>query len=254
MSLEKILSPKFRPPPHEGHWIPLSDLMTGLMMMFLLVAILFMLKVEEESKKVKELMVQAQERADYVKNIAVLYNQLRNELYHDLMEEFKNDLGKWRANLDRDLTIRFEEPDVLFDTGKSALKPQFIVILDDFFPRYSRILGSQKYRDSIEEVRIEGHTSSVWAGGVTADTAYFKNMELSQSRTRSVLEHVLTLPQLIAFKAWLTSKMTANGLSSSHLRLSGLGTEDKEASQRVEFRVRTNAESRIGEILRASQQ
>ncbi len=28
----------------EEHWIPLSDLMTGLMMMFMLVAIVFMLK------------------------------------------------------------------------------------------------------------------------------------------------------------------------------------------------------------------
>ncbi len=29
----------------EDHWVPLSDLMTGLMMIFMLLAIVFMLKV-----------------------------------------------------------------------------------------------------------------------------------------------------------------------------------------------------------------
>lgn len=40
----------------EEHWIPLSDLMTGLMMMFMLVAIVFMVKVEAEAVKVRTLV------------------------------------------------------------------------------------------------------------------------------------------------------------------------------------------------------
>jgi hypothetical protein len=68
-----------------------------------------------------------------------------------------------------------------------------------------------------------------------------------------VLEYVLRLPSLSAYKTWLISRLTANGLSSSRLRLTSTGEEDREASQRVEFRVRTNAEVRIGEILREVQ-
>jgi len=45
--------------PKEDHWIPLSDLMTGLMMVFMLVAIAFMIQVEAESEKVKQLMRRA---------------------------------------------------------------------------------------------------------------------------------------------------------------------------------------------------
>lgn len=56
------------------------------------------------------------------------------------------------------------------------------------FPRYLDVL--LQFRDSIDEVRIEGHTNSAWNERSTSDEAYFKNMKLSQGRTRSVLEYV----------------------------------------------------------------
>lgn len=253
MALAKLITPSRATAPKEEHWIPLSDLMTGLMMMFMLVAIVFMVKVESESEKVKELMLRAEQQAKQMKDVAVLYDEMRERLYTDLHNEFQADLPRWKASLDRDLSIRFEEPEVLFDTGRAALKPQFARILDDFFPRYARIIGHEKYQDSIEEVRIEGHTSSVWNIQTNGEAAYFRNMELSQSRTRTTLEYVLQLPQVAGHRRWLAAKLTANGLSSSRLRLNADGTENLKASQRVEFRVRTNAEARIGEILHAAQ-
>ena len=36
----------------EDHWIPLADIMTGLMMMFLLVALCFMIKVQADADKI----------------------------------------------------------------------------------------------------------------------------------------------------------------------------------------------------------
>jgi outer membrane protein OmpA-like peptidoglycan-associated protein len=236
----------------EEHWIPLSDLMTGLMMMFMLVAIVFMVKVEGEAVVTKELKAKAEEQARRIQRIAVLYDDMRNDLFRSLLLEFKGDLEKWRADIDSDLTIRFREPEVLFDSGKSDLKPKFIEILNDFFPRYVKILGLPQYRDSIEEVRIEGHTSSYWMG-LSSDQAYFKNMELSQARTRSTLEYVLTNTRVFGFERWIKSLLTANGLSSSKPRFNADMTENPIASQRVEFRVRTNADVRMAEILNASQ-
>jgi outer membrane protein OmpA-like peptidoglycan-associated protein len=253
MVLQTILTPKTKTTHNDEHWIPLSDLMTGLMMIFMLIAILFMLKIEDEKKEVETLRAHAENQANKIKSVAILYDELREQLYNDLKAEFQGDLSRWKAKLDRDLAIRFEEPEVLFYPVKAALKPQFARILDDFFPRYARILASQKYRESIEEIRVEGHTSTIWAAISSADVAYFRNMELSQGRTRSVLEYVLQLPSLSAYKSWLVSRVTANGLSSSRLRLTKEGREDREASQRVEFRVRTNAEARIGDILREAQ-
>jgi outer membrane protein OmpA-like peptidoglycan-associated protein len=168
-----------------------------------------------------------------------------------LQQEFAADLPRWHARLDPDLTMRFDQQDVLFDTGRAALKDSFKRILNDFFPRYVRIISDPKYRNTVKEIRIEGHTSSVWNGAANADDAYFHNMELSQSRTRSTLQYVLLLPQVADQKAWLTTRLTANGLSSSQTLRYADGSENVEASQRVEFKVRTDAESRLDEILRA---
>src|SRR5258705_593914 len=141
MSLE---SRRNRARPKEDHWVPLSDLMTGLMMIFLLVAIVFMLQVKRNEEKI----VEAQNK---VREIATRYTDLRGQLYQELSTEFKDDLPRWRASIKPDLTVRFEEPTVQFDTGNATVKDSFKTILNSFFPRYIRILRSPKYADAIEE-------------------------------------------------------------------------------------------------------
>ena len=213
---------------NSDHWIPLADLMTGLMMMFLLVAVLYMLKVNSAVSE---------------------YSMSKDELGEELCNEFSDDLDKWAAECDEsDLVIRFKSPDVLFDTGQSAIKPQFKVILSDFFPRYIKLLRQEEYRDSIEEIRIEGHTSSSWGTGVSKNDAYFLNMQLSQARTLSVLKFVLS-EENTPNQIWTKNLLTANGLSSSKLILDSDGLENEQGSQRVEFRVRTNADEHINNII-----
>ena len=76
-------------------------------------------------------------------------------------------------------------------------------------------------------------------------------MALSQARTRSTLEHLLELPEVHAQRDWLKAHVTANGLSSSQPVLVD-GEEDPARSRRVEFRLRTDAESRIESLLQES--
>lgn len=223
----------------ESQWVSISDLMSVLMMIFLFIAISYMLNVIKEKEKIKE--------------IAVTYNKLQTELYDDLMSEFKSDLQNWNAEIDKQtLSVKFEAPDVLFASGSSTLQPKFKEILEDFFPRYVSILTSEKYKADIEEIRIEGHTSSEWSFEVPEEKAYFNNMELSQDRTRKVLKFVLRNEKLDGNKNWIKERLTANGLSSSKL-VAPNGIEDKIKSRRVEFRVRTNAENRIVKILSAEE-
>ncbi len=223
----------------EAHWIPLSDLMTGLMVLFLLIAVTYMMRLEIESTRIRD--------------VAVAYNETRDALYKDLHDEFAGDLPKWKAELVKnDLSIRFTDPDILFANGKSEVKPEFEQILRNFFPRYEKILASPKYRTAINEVRIEGHTSSEWIKVTTPDDAYFRNMELSQARTRSVLSLVMELPEVASDRAWLKRYVTANGLSSSQPVVDENQVEDLARSRRVVFRVRTDAETRIEKILEAA--
>jgi len=220
----------------ESEWISISDLMAGLMMIFLFIAISYMNNL--------------QLRAKQIRNIAVAYQEMRDNLYEDLYEEFKDDLPKWKAEIESTtLTVRFNEPEVLFPVNSPIVTDRFKDILDDFFPRYLGILSCSKYRDSIEEIRIEGHTSSEWHHRVDTEQAYFLNMELSQGRTRSVLEYCLALVLDQSTKSWTRKYLTANGLSSSQLKCNKDGTENRERSRRVEFRTKTAAERKVVQII-----
>ena len=218
----------------ESHWLSVSDLMAGLMMVFLFISV--------------ALMREAFLERDQIKEIAVAYQENQVAIYNSLMSEFEKDLDKWQADIDGEtLSFVFKSPDVLFDRGEALIKPKFKVILDDFFPRYMSVLRG--YLDSINEVRIEGHTSSVWNQWTNDSEAYFKNMELSQGRTRSVLNYVYNLKNIESERQWIKRNIAAVGFSSAKLIIDKTGKEDRSRSRRVTFRVITNSETQIRKIL-----
>lgn len=212
-----------------------GDLMAALLLIFVLLLIGTMLKLQEEF--------------DSKSDIAERYKELQIELYNDLYTEFKGDLKTWDAEIDSSLTIRFKEPDVLFDAGSSNLKQSFYEILNDFFPRYINVLREKKYINHIDEIRIEGHTSIEGKNGMDENEAYFYNMKLSQDRTRSVLKYCLNLLG-VEKKEWTKKRATANGLSSVKPIAENETEIGRKQNRRVEFRIKTDAEEQIREMLR----
>jgi outer membrane protein OmpA-like peptidoglycan-associated protein len=212
-----------------------GDLMAALLLIFVLLLIGTMLKLQEEF--------------DSKSDIAERYKELQLELYNDLYDEFEDDLEVWDAEIDSTLTIRFKEPDVLFDAGSSNLKSSFAEILNDFFPRYINVLQNDKYIEHIEEIRIEGHTSIEGRNGMDEQEAYFYNMKLSQDRTRSVLQYCLNLLDGNTV-AWTRDRATANGLSSVKPIAENQTESGRKQNRRVEFRIKTDAEEQIREMLR----
>lgn len=157
-------------------------------------------------------------------------------------------MKNWNAEIDKQsLSFRFQQPDVLFNIGEAEIKEKFKIILNDFFPRYIKIL--KQYRMDIEEIRIEGHTSSEWNTTQSSEKTYFLNMELSQNRTRATLEYCLMLPKIDIDRSWIQQILTANGLSSSKPILVN-NVEDTVHSRRVEFKIKTNSENQIMKILK----
>lgn len=218
---------------NQSHWIPLADLMTGLMMVFMLLTAAFMLRVEQTTTLV-------------VKE----FEETKSDMLQALQKEFATDLKQWNAELLGDMTIRFNDPTVLFDTGSAELKPKFKAILKEFFPRYVALLTSDKYKATVKEIRIEGHTSVQWTKETSPRNAYFLNMGLSQARTRSALEYVLNLAPVQKHEEWLIEHVTANGLSSSRPVSDSVKPTSVLANQRVEFRIVTNASDRMDQIAR----
>lgn len=236
--MHRVLSasrnPSEREVEEEHHWLPVSDLMAGLMMVFMFVAVVFMRNASVEKERIRE--------------VAVAYQENQVALYQALREEFDDDLDAWEAEIDEAaLSFTFQSPDVLFATGSTQLQERFKDILDNFFPRYLNVLMA--FSESINEVRIEGHTSSVWGANTPEAEAYFKNMELSQGRTRTVLNYVYELSDVALLRPWVKANVAAVGFSSSRLKIREDGNEDRDGSRRVSFRVITNADTQIRRIL-----
>lgn len=217
------------------HWLSISDLMSGLMIVFLFIAVSFMRYTSLEKDKITD--------------IAVAYQENQVAIFNALNREFEAELPIWNASLDHEtLAFQFNSPEVLFNAGDSEINEKFREILADFIPRYLMVL--KRYRDSIDEIRIEGHTSTEWGAGADLDEAYFLNMELSQSRTRSVLRYAYGLPVLSDDeRLWIKSNFAAVGFSSSRAIYDSEQREDTERSRRVTFRVITNADIQIRKII-----
>lgn len=223
-------------------WVSVSDLMSGLMIVFLCIAVLFM---REQERSIEQ-----------QRKVATTYKQVQGDLSEALVQEFeKAELERWGAEIAGDgLVIRFKDPSTMFTEGDAALTDGFQKILQEFFPQLVSVLSQPAFHDHIREVRVEGHTSSVWnetGRQLSSDEIYLKNMELSQRRAFSVLAFVLSLNESATVpQKDLRGWMRANGLSSSQLVLdSATHAEDQIRSRRVEFRVVTDAEDAMKAIV-----
>ena len=247
----------------DSEWMSISDMMSGLMLIFMFIAISFMIQVqddkdktEEVNKKLEKLIKQAKKDKEKIENIAKTYYKDKEELNKALIDEFEKDLEKWEAEITKDNIIIFNSPTVLFNTGRSTIKRDFKNILNDFFPRYIKILSSKRYKSEIDEIRIEGHTSNTWSKGLTKSLIYLKNMKLSQNRANNVLSYCYSIRNNFIYKnrQWLEKHFRANGMAFSKLKYldKNHSLVDLIKSKRVEFRVQMKTEEKIYKILKVS--
>lgn len=230
---------------NDNSWISFSDIMTGLMVIFMFIAIAYIKEVQDSQDQRDEVFEQ--------------FKQTKEDLYSELNAAFKDDFAKWQVELDRDLSIKFTNPEILFASGKKDIKPNFRTILNVFLPRYFDILLQEKYRDKISEIRIEGHTDAVPARRYDSDP-YIGNVILSQLRSAEVLKHFRNMEY---YKS-LASKdekdlqfwLTANGLSygrtlddHKQLTIESGNAINNELSRRVEFRIITSSDKVVDKVI-----
>ena len=226
-------------------WSSISDLMSGLMMVFLFISVSYAFQVKTQSERLIEQSEQLTEQNDQITSIVSEWEDYRILIYSDLENEFGSDLIDWDAEIDEDtLAVRFNNPALLFAAGRADISPEFDKIIQNFWPRYISVMS--RYDSVIREVRIEGHTSSEW-GSASLDDSYFRNMALSQSRTRAALQkcYLHTPDDRIE---WVRSNVTANGMSFSKLIYNDDGTENSQLSRRVEFTVVIDSFKKLQEI------
>jgi len=212
----------------EEHWISVSDMMAGLMMIFLFISII------------------------YIQNISRYFSEVSDvsdEICADLKKEFESDSERWDMSIcENGLLITFDS-DSNFEVNSAALSEQFVGVISDFFPRLMEVV--YEYRNSISELRIEGHTDSSFKAEDRL-TGYLYNTKLSQDRSRNVMDYALNLRKITSnsdYLDWSYTHVTAHGMSSSKRVFTDQGDEDYSASRRVEFRLRTRAEDRLLDLV-----
>jgi len=212
-------------------WMSISDMMSGLMLVFLFIAIGFMIEVESQK--------------DSMKDIAISYRDSKANLNEALYSEFEDDLKVWNATITKDNAVVFNSPEVLFEVNKSDVNPQFKKVLKEFFPRFIKILSSKEYKDEIKEVRVEGHTSDKWGALSSKKEIYLNNMKLSQDRAYKVLSYCYSLEDNVTKenRPWLEKFFRANGMAFAELKT-------KEKARRVEFKIELKSEDKVYEILK----
>lgn len=229
----------------ESNWISFSDMMTGLMVIFMFIAISYISKVRKEQQQ-RDIIFEE-------------FKATKDQLFSELEQTFKDDYQEWEMVLDKDLSIKFTNPEVLFQPAQVLIRPKFAAILNEFLPRYFDVLLQEKYHERIAEIRIEGHTDTIPAYQFDPDP-YIGNIKLSQLRSAEVLKYFRAMDYYDNLSKEEESRLqfltTANGLSygrtlddSGNLTSKSRREINPKLSRRVEFRIITTSEALVDKVI-----
>lgn len=222
-----------------------SDLMTGLMVIFLFIAIAYMIRVQDDISE---------------------YKDTKEQIYNQLNDKFSNnEIAKKIISVNPDLSIRFLKATTQFSSGQSTLPASFEMTLDTIIPKYLDVLVNldPALKSKLKEIRIEGHTDDIGFPSINTDP-YRANLILSQERARNVLFYILDIVEQKNYassdKELLQHLFTANGYSYSKA-LDSIGNEiygtnhiiDNNKSRRVEIRIITDEKAVLEKLIKKTE-
>ena len=196
-------------------WITMTDLMTGLVLVF---AVLFFYT--------------------YLNNhIEILEQNLAKENASKTLQET---LRKQNIEATIDSTsgiVKISDLE-LFETGSYQLSQKGKIYLDKFAPSYLNSIFSNEYLSkNVEKIIIQGHTDSqTFKGKFSEDEQYMKNMELSLNRAFTVANYMSNTPYNKENGNKLRKMILVEGASFSNPILVN-GKEDFAKSRRVELKL-----------------
>lgn len=202
-------------------WISFSDLMSSLMVLFLISMTVALLAVTNDPD------ITAKEEADRSKAIADFMSEIKNIL---TTEEFKG------VRVDG-TTIDFGVRGTFEREGQNTLSPEQSQMLRSFTPKLlEKLRTTNAGRIWFKRAIVEGYASKTGT--------YLFNLNLSLERSQRVLCELLREPANISEKAFSTedrkliaTKFFVGGASFNSLR-SGDGAQSRRIEFKLEFRTR----------------
>ncbi len=192
-------------------WISFSDLMSALMVLFLVVMAVTLISVTKSVTAEEEAKIQ------------------REKDIKAVMAQIKRDSAEKSVSVDES-TYRIDLGEVVrFDSGKFSITLEAAKFLRDYIPVLLKAKSTAEGQEWMRRVVVEGFTDQ--------DGTYLYNLELSLNRSRSVVcslfakpaagERVLTEPEL----RQIQELVLVGGYSFNSIR------HDKAASRRVELKI-----------------
>ncbi len=191
--------------------------------------------LEEATAKLEEQQLALAAQAQRIDDLI----GIRTTMIRDLSRSLS--AANMKATVDPNTGDIVLDSSVFFETGKSEIKQEGQDLLNRFIPVYLDVLLREQYSNYLGEIIIEGHTDS--------SGSYQSNLKLSQDRALQVALYCLNMPNLTrAQKTKLQEILTAKGRSWSDLVYNEDGTENPDASRRVEFKFSLKDAEMIAEM------
>jgi len=210
-------------------WITMTDLMLGLVIVFMLLFVFAITGYGEKTEQVSHLK----------KKLKTLTKKERIYYSRKFSAEIKKELEAQGLDADIDAnTAQIKISNVeLFDLNSYELSESGKAYLDKFFPEYiNTLLKNDKVRKNLHHIIIEGHTDShSFYGAKTQEEQFLKNMNLSLLRANSIANYMFTTNYDKKYTDDLTKLIIIEGKSFTEPVLTKDKTEDYDASRRVEL-------------------
>jgi flagellar motor protein MotB len=196
----------------------LTDLMTSLMVIFILLLLVFLNRTAGRDPAMTD----------------VLLAKLRTDL---VPQGFSDELIQIDKK-DRNAILVIVPGRLMnFELGQFALRPDGEQFLRDKIPPIAGVLCGDEFRSVVESIIVEGHTDANSYRTSSAEESQNLNLKLSQDRSMEVVKKSL---------AYLTDRPAQRECFLQKLSATGRGEQDlqptDEESRRVIFRIRVRAD------------
>ena len=217
-----------------SYWLSYSDMMAGLLLVFVLIISFTMLQARLEYEEKTAQIDKQQEIIDQMMGV-------KGDIINALVIEF--DDSKLAVKIDESTGAIMFDSDLLFDPNQAVLKQSSKDFLDSFLPKYFTILLGDQFKDNVAEIIIEGHTAEFGS--------YMACLQLSQSRAFSVANYAVRDDSILKDYIDLNdlrSVLTVNGRAYFDPVYDKDGNYDMVLSRRVEIKFRLKNEDIIDEM------
>lgn len=190
----------------------LTDLMTSLAVIFILLLVVFLKQAHDQSKKAKTEVRDQLEKFLKEKSLA-------------LQQDPEDPLS---------LNVKVGENQLRFPVNGSSLSPEGSAFISSFFSNFGTKICDPALRDKVDSVVIEGHTDR---SGEATPQGVRNNIALSQRRSFSVLDQALMSVQGDPDTYECLLKLTSASGRGSRSPVMIEDAYDPDQSRRVEIKI-----------------